>query len=84
MRRGIRVVSAAIGLSLTFAVGLGSNTGAPVPDARARAADLPPPAPQQGNDRTPQDRGGRGGGAAGVYKLRVEPHWFQGNTRFWY
>jgi hypothetical protein len=77
-------VSAAIGLSLTFAVGLGSKTGAPVPDARARAADLPPPAPQQGNDRTPQDRGGRGGGAAGVYKLRVEPHWFQGNTRFWY
>src|SRR5689334_3834715 len=26
----------------------------------------------------------RGGGGAGVYKARVTPHWFDGNSKFWY
>jgi dipeptidyl aminopeptidase/acylaminoacyl peptidase len=29
-------------------------------------------------------RGRFGGVAAGVYKSRVTPHWFENNTRFWY
>ncbi len=36
-------------------------------------------APQQ------QDRGPRGGQAESlVYKTRITPHWFHGNTRFWF
>jgi len=36
------------------------------------------PSPQQG-------RRGRGGApAAGVYKSVITPHWFAGNTKFWY
>ena len=27
---------------------------------------------------------GRGGGAAGVYKARISPHWFDGGSKFWY
>lgn len=26
----------------------------------------------------------RGFGATGVYKSRIEPHWFDGGARFWY
>ena len=38
-------------------------------------------APQQ----QPQQRGPRGGQADSlVYKTRITPHWFRGNTRFWY
>ena len=41
--------------------------------------DDPWSAPQQ------QERGPRGGQAdALVYKARVAPHWFHGNSRFWY
>src|SRR5262245_65768520 len=29
-------------------------------------------------------RRGFGGGASGVYKSRIEPHWFDGGARFWY
>ena len=31
-----------------------------------------------------QRRGGVGGPERGVYKARINPHWFQNNTRFWY
>src|SRR5687767_7572446 len=31
-----------------------------------------------------QVRGRREEPQAGVYKARVNPHWFHGNTRFWY
>src|SRR5690349_14081712 len=38
------------------------------------------------NERTePQQRRGRfGEPERGVYKARINPHWFQNNTRFWY
>ena len=29
-------------------------------------------------------RRGFGGGGAGVYKSRIEPHWFDGDAKFWY
>src|SRR5215471_6266424 len=33
---------------------------------------------------TDQRRGRFGGPERGVYKARINPHWFQNNTRFWY
>jgi len=33
---------------------------------------------------TQQRRGRFGGPERGVYKAQITPHWFQGNTRFWY
>jgi len=37
------------------------------------------------DDDSPQQRGGRQArGALGVYRDRVEPHWFNGDDHFWY
>jgi dipeptidyl aminopeptidase/acylaminoacyl peptidase len=40
----------------------------------------------RGGARGRGGRGGRGGGGAvrGVYKSRIEPHWFANNSKFWY
>ena len=35
-------------------------------------------------EAAPAQRQGRGQFQGGVYKSRIEPHWFQDNTRFWY
>src|SRR6476620_8692138 len=35
-------------------------------------------------EAAPAQRQGRGQVQAGVYNSRIEPHWFQGDTRFWY
>ena len=35
-------------------------------------------------DNSPQQRGGRPARAPGVYRDRVEPHWFANDAKFWY
>jgi dipeptidyl aminopeptidase/acylaminoacyl peptidase len=55
-----------------------------------RAADPARPAPSEKYAPTPEElqasyqRAQATRPAGGVYKTRVEPHWFHDNTRFWY
>ncbi len=54
-----------------------------------REAAQPPPAADAAlshgaSAAAQQRRGGVGGPERGVYKARINPHWFQNNTRFWY
>jgi uncharacterized protein (DUF885 family)/dienelactone hydrolase len=65
-------------------IGTYTSSG-PIYDPWEQSDALDPPigdpwrAPQQ------QERGTRGGQADSlVYKTRITPHWFHGNTRFWY
>jgi dipeptidyl aminopeptidase/acylaminoacyl peptidase len=39
---------------------------------------------EERKEESPQRRERPGAGAAGVYKAKIEPHWFENNTRFWY
>jgi dipeptidyl aminopeptidase/acylaminoacyl peptidase len=48
------------------------------------AVNEPIPATNRLETTTTQRRARGGGPEHGVYKARVNPHWFQNNTRFWY
>jgi len=79
-----RIPAAAILLSVFFALGISLRllqaqaTTATAPDAIA------PGSPAETNTVDRERRGRFGGVAPGVYKARINPHWFQNNTRFWY
>jgi dipeptidyl aminopeptidase/acylaminoacyl peptidase len=48
------------------------------------AAQDQPPATNRTDGATSQRRGRFRGPEQGVYKARIEPHWFHDGTRFWY
>jgi dipeptidyl aminopeptidase/acylaminoacyl peptidase len=59
------------------------------PAAQSSTADKPSiaserPASAEAQTTTRPRRGAFGATERGVYKARIEPHWFHNNTRFWY
>ncbi len=57
-----------------------------VPSALPQSQPDPSQPARATRDESPQQRGGgrRGGEQRGVYKARINPHWLDDNTRFWY
>jgi hypothetical protein len=80
--RPLMVSLAAMGCILPVFLLTGqASRSSPSPAVAASAAEVGPIGPD-----SPSPAQGRGqmGPMAGVYKDSVEPHWIQGNERFWY